>query len=164
MTTYQYPSPAWLEASAKIYHSSSKFENELKKVTTRLYLRIKSEPAWGIDGDMIFGAVVEKGVLKEMGFCNEEEAKSKAEFILTATPQEWKKILTKESKFLTDFMLGKIQLEQGSKVGMLGIAPYANLFVEALTQVELKFPDEMTPQEREAFCNELAKIRIEQGI
>ncbi len=57
-----------------------------------IYMRIKSEPSWGIAEDMIFGAAVENGVLLELGFVPETEAKSKAEFILTATPQEWKSV------------------------------------------------------------------------
>ncbi len=31
--------------------------------------------------------------------------------------------MTKDSKFITDFMLGKIQLEQGNKVTLLKIVP-----------------------------------------
>ena len=61
--------------------------------------------------------------------------------------EKWKSILRKERKFLTDFMLGRLPLVQGSKVGVLSIAPYANTFVDALTQAELQFPDEMAPEE-----------------
>ncbi len=164
MATHIYPSPAWLEESAITYRSTPKFENALKKITTRIYMRIKSEPSWGIAGDMIFGAEVENGVLLELGFVPETEAKAKAEFILTATPQEWKRILTKDSKFVTDFMLGKIQLEQGNKVTLLKIVPRADTFVESLTQVDLKFPDDLTAEELEVFCDELARIRLEKGI
>jgi putative sterol carrier protein len=64
---------------------------------------------------------------------------------MSATPQEWKKILRKENKFLTDFMLGKIKLERGSKVTVLGLAPHAPTLVEALSEIELQFPDEMSP-------------------
>ena len=82
----------------------------------------------------------------------------------TATPQEWKKILRKENKFLTDFMLGKITLEQGTKVGVLGLAPYANSFVDALTQVELRFPDELTAQELEEYRAYVRDFRARLGV
>ncbi len=52
---------------------------------------------------------------------------------MAASPQEWKLVLRKEHKFLTDFMLGKIRLEQGSKVGVLGFAPFADTFIDAVT-------------------------------
>ena len=44
-------------------------------------------------------------------------------------------------------MLGNIKLEKGSKVGVLGVAPHANNIVDALTQMELVFPDEMSSEE-----------------
>jgi len=52
-----------------------------------------------------------------------------------------------ENKFLTDFMLGRIKLEKGSKVTILGLAPYAPLLIDALTQVQIEFPDELTSEE-----------------
>ena len=61
-------------------------------------------------------------------------------------------------------MLGKIQLEQGNKVTLLKIVPRADTLVESLTQVDLKFPDELTAEELEVFCDELARIRLEKGI
>ena len=143
MTVYRYPTPEWLEESAKIYRASPKFQKALEKITTKIFFLIRAEPAWGIEQDIIFGAITEKGALIDLRFFSSQAARDEADFIMGATPQEWKKILRKENKFLTDFMLGKISLEQGSKVGVLGLAPYANTFIEALTQVELQFPDEM---------------------
>jgi len=164
MQTIIYPSPDWLTASADIYRSTPKFEGSLKKITTRIYMRIKSEPVWGIEGDMIFGAIVENGALLDMGFLPEAEAKARAEFILGATPQEWKKILTKQGKFITEFMLGKIQLEQGNKVALLKIIPHADTFVESLTQVQLRFPDELSEEELDSFRRDLGQYRLEKGI
>jgi hypothetical protein len=36
-------------------------------------------------------------------------------------------------------------------VGVLGVAPYANIFIDALTQVKLTFPDELTPTDLEEY-------------
>jgi hypothetical protein len=164
MTVVRYPTPEWLEESAKIYRASPEIQNELRKVTTKIFYRIKAEPAWGIDEDLLFGAIVEKGVLHEMGFYSEAAAKQTAEFLMSATPQEWKRILRKESKFLTDFMTGKISLEQGSKTGVLGLAPYAGTFIDALTRVELRFPDEFTPEEVEDFRAYVKEFRERLGL
>lgn len=143
MTVYRYPTPEWLEESAKRYRATPRFKQTLEKITTKIFFLIRAEPAWGIEQDIVFGAITEKGALLDLRFFSSQEARELADFIMGATPQEWKKILRKENKFLTDFMLGKISLEHGSKVGVLGLAPYANIFIEALTQVELQFPDEM---------------------
>lgn len=143
MTVYRYPTPEWLEESAKRYRATPRFKQALEKITTKIFFLIRAEPAWGIEQDIVFGAITEKGALLDLRFFSSQEAREQADFIMGATPQEWKNILRKENKFLTDFMLGKISLEHGSKVGVLGLAPYANIFIEALTQVELQFPDEM---------------------
>ena len=157
--TIRYCTQEWLEESARLYKASSHFQEALKKVTTKIFYRIKAEPSWGIDDDFIFGAVVEEGTLLEMGFYSETESKKRAKFILAATPQIWKGLLRKDKKFITEFMMGKVTLEQGSKPGLLKITPYANHFIDALTQFELQFPDEMTAEELEAYRTELAEFR-----
>jgi len=164
MLTYRYCTPEWLDESARIYRSTSHFQEKLKKLSERVCFRVKAEPAWGIEQDIFFGAFVEAGKLTKLAFFSEEEAKREADFIMTATPQEWKKILRKESKFLTDFMLGKVKLEQGSKVAVLGLAPHAPTLIEALTQVELQFPDEMSPDELAKYKSYLQEFRKNLGV
>ena len=162
--TIRYCSPEWLEESAKVYRSTPRFEEALKKVTTKIFYRITAEPAWGIEKDIVFGAVVEAGKLLDLNYYSESEAKKTASFILAATPQVWKGIIRKEKKFITEFMLGKVTLEEGSKPGLLKITPYANHFVDALTQFEIQFPDEMSADELEAFRVELSSYRENSGV
>ena len=159
-----YCTPEWLEESARIYRATPRLQEALKKVTVRVCYRIIAEPAWGIDKDFVFGVDVTEGVLNDLRFFSETEAKEKAEFVMAATPQEWKLILRKEHKFLTDFTLGKIKLEQGSKVGVFGLAPYANAFIDALTQVNLKFQDELSPQELDEYRQYASQFRTSLGL
>ena len=147
MIKCQYCTPEWLEESGRMYRSNLDLEGKLRKISAKVCFRVKAEPAWGIEKDIIFGTFIETGKLTKIAFFGEEDAKQEAEYIMTATPQEWKKILRKENKFLTDFMLGRIKLEKGNKVTVLGLAPYAPLLVEALTQVQIQFPDEMSGEE-----------------
>ena len=84
--------------------------------------------------------------------------------MIGATPQVWKKILRKERKFLTDFMLGSIRLEQGSKVGVLGLAPHANNIVDILTQIELQFPDELSAEELAEYRLQMEDFRANLGV
>jgi len=161
---YIYCTPEWLEESARVYRTTPRYQEALKRVSTRILYRVTAEPEWGIDSDIIFGADVTKGVLNDLRFYREDEAKLKAEFIMSASPQEWKLILRKEHKFLTDFMLGKIKLEQGSKVGVLGLAPYADSFIDAITQVDLKFQDELTPEQLHDYRQYASQYRMKLGI
>jgi putative sterol carrier protein len=163
MANYRYATAEWLEASEKNYHSTDYFEEKLKKITTKIFFRITAEPAWGIDSDIIFGAIYDAGKLVKLSFVPESEAKKEAEFILVAPPQEWKLLLTKENKFITDFMLNKVTLEQGSKVGILKIAPRADVLVESLTQFELQYQDDMSPEELDEYRAYFTEFRKKLG-
>jgi len=156
--------PEWLEISAEFYRSTPKFKNEFNRLSVNICFQFTAEPDWGIDKDLTYGAFVEKGELLRLEFFSEQDAKSESEFILSATPQEWKKILRKENKFITDFMLGRITLPHGSKPGILKVAPHANSFVDALTSVEIKYPDEMSQDELEEYRDYVQSFRSELGV
>lgn len=159
MIKCQYCTPEWLEESGRMYRSNTSLEEKLKKISAKVCFRVKAEPAWGIEKDIIFGTFIEAGKLTKIAFFSEEEAKREAEYLLAATPQEWKKVLRKDNKFLADFMLGRIKLEKGSKVNILGLAPYAPLLVDALTQVQLQFPDEMSGEELTKYRLHMEEFR-----
>lgn len=159
MTAVRYCTPEWLDESARLYRETPELRKRLEPVSTHIVFRVRAEPAWGLDGDILFGASVEKGKLLELRYFSETDARASADFILAATPQVWKKVLRKDAKFVAEFMLGRIVLEQGTVVGVLGLAPHANAFVDALTQVELRFPDELTPQELATYRTEVEALR-----
>jgi hypothetical protein len=159
MTKCQYCTPEWLEETAKIYGSDPDLEGKLRKLSAKMCFRIKAEPSWGIEKDIIFGTFIEAGKLTKIAFFSEEDAKQEAEYILAATPQEWKKVLRKENKFLTDFMLGRIRLEKGNKVTVLGLAPYAPTVIDALTKVQIQFPDEMSGEELTKYMAYMEEFR-----
>ncbi len=159
-----YCTPEWLDECGRIYREKPSYEEAFKKLTIRISYRVTKEPAWGIDRDFIFGAVITKGVLNEIRFYNEDETRLNAEFVMAASPQEWKLILRKQHKFLTDFMLGKIRLEQGSKVGVLGVAPYADTFIALLNEVPLVFQDELSPQQLDEYRQNASQFRSKLGI
>ena len=156
-----YCTPQWFEESVKLYQSNSVLQEKLKKLTGKMCYRVKAEPEWGIDRDIIFGLFIEAGRLNRLAFFSEADALDQAEYIISATPQVWKKILRKERKFLTDFMLGSIKLEHGSKVGVLGLAPHANNVIDVLTQVDLCFPDELAPEELENYRSQMEAFRAD---
>ncbi|MFC1535107.1 hypothetical protein ACFL7M_17275 [Thermodesulfobacteriota bacterium] len=164
MEIYQYCTPQWLEESAKKYRLNLALQEKLKKLSAKMCYRVKAEPEWGIDRDIIFGAFFEKGQLTKLAFFKEEDATKEAEYLMAATPQVWKKILCKERKFVTDFILGNIKLEHGSKVGVLGVAPHANNIVDSLTQLELQFPDELSAEELAKYRTHMEAFRSRLGV
>jgi hypothetical protein len=159
-----YCTPEWLEESARIYRATPHFQETMKRLTVKVFFRITAEPAWGINSDFVFGGIITKGMLDDLRFFGEDEVKEKGDLIMVATPQEWKLLLRKEHKFLTDFMLGKVKLEKGAITSALGIAPYADTFIAALTQVNLQFQDELNPQQLDEYRQYASQFRSELKI
>lgn len=162
--TIRYCTPEWLEENAKLYRATDHFENALKKVTTKIFFRITAEPTWGIEEDIIFGTIVKEGKLLDLGYFSEADARNLANFILAASPQVWKGILRKENKFISEFLLGRVTQELGSRPGLLLITPYANHLVDALTQIEIQFPDEMSAEELATYRADLTRFREKAGV
>jgi putative sterol carrier protein len=109
-------------------------------------------------------AVLDAGKLVRLEHCTEEDAKNNADFIMAAEANTWKRILRKLDKFVGAFMGQRIKLEKGNTVKALGLAPHANTLVDSLTQVELKFPDELSPEELSEFKNKFAAYRADKGL
>jgi len=164
VVTCQYYTPEWLEQGKKSFDANPNLRESLKTLSKKMCYKIKADPAWGIDQDIIFGAFFEKGQLTKLAFFSEDAARAEADFILAATPQEWKKLLRKENKFAIDFMKGHVKLEKGTLAGVLTIAPHADRIVNAITQVPLQFPDEMSPEELSAYRTYMNSFRESLGV
>ena len=164
MTAYNYCSPEWLEESAKRYSENVELQNRLKKLSSKMCFRVTADKSQGLDKDIVFAAYIHEGNLLKLSFVNESEAKENSDYILAASPQEWSQILRKKQKFIARFMMQEVKLEQGEKVDVLKLAPYTNELVDVLTQVDVRYPDEMSAAEKEAFRKTLNGFREEAGI
>lgn len=165
MSTQYYCTPDWLKESKEYYAENPQSKEKLKKLTADMAYHVKAEPSWGINKDVYFCAFFNAGDLTRLELISKEEAE-KAQYLMAATPTVWKNVLTKKSKFLTDFMLGKIKLEKGSKVGVLGVAPHANNILAALVppSMELVFPDDLSSDEIEKYRDNMVAFRKEIGV
>jgi hypothetical protein len=160
----RYCTPEWLEESARIYRADPAFQKQLQKVSVKFFPLVRADPSWGIESDILFGIVLEKGALLDLSFFSEKTARETADFIAAATPQEWKKVLRKDAKVLTELMLRKIVLEQGSMADALPLMPHAPAVVDVLTKTELRFPDEMSPEELEEYRRYMRDFRARLGV
>ena len=163
MTAHQFCTPGWLKKSARIYKAAPDTKNKLNKLTAKICYRVKSDPDWGINEDIIFCTFFEKGELRTLDFFTESEAFQAAEYLMAATTRTWKKILRKKRDFVTNFILGKIDLELGTQVSMLELALYTHNILDCLTQVDLQFPDEMSADERATYRSKMETFRHAKG-
>lgn len=164
MTTYQYCTPEWLAESLVRYEENPKLKKTFQKLIMKIAFRITADPDLGIDQDIIFAGYMDQGELEKLTFISKAEAESEADYILSTSPQQWTKLLRKESMFAGDVMMGRIAIDKGSKPGVIKIAPYSTAFVDALTQVDVQFPDEMSPDELEKYRDYVNVFRLELGV
>jgi len=162
MTTYVYPQPEWPDASAELYNEG--FEKKLAALSGKFGFQIGAEPDWGIEEEVYLSMILDAGKLVEFKSCSKDYAYDTSDYIMGATPQAWKRILTKKDKFVGAFMGGRVKLEKGDTVGALALGPHANTLVDVISQVELKFPDDLSPEELGTFKADFAKSRSERGI
>lgn len=160
MTVYNYCSPEWLEESANCYSQNDELKRKLKKLSAKMCFKVLADPDSGLDKNIIFAAFIDQGEITRLSFISEEDAKLQSDYILMAEPSEWTQILRKQFKFIARFMMQKIKLYHGEKVDVLKLGPYANDLVDVLTQVEVRYPDEMSANEMEAFRNDLNAFRL----
>jgi putative sterol carrier protein len=164
MTEYIYPGPEWLEDSKKAFDADTSYEEKLKKLTGGYCFQITAEPEWGIDKDAYIFMGMDAGKMTKFCHVSEDQAKKDSEYIMGATPQTWKRILKKKAKFVGQFMMGKVKLVQGNTVGALALGPYSGTLVNVLTLVDLKFPDELQPDELEKFKTAFTEFRANAGV
>lgn len=164
MTTCIYPTGEWLEESFKAYQLDPKFEETLKKLSGHFGYHILADPAFGIEKGLYMCMVLDAGKLTRLEHYSEEDAKKEADFIMGATPPVWKRILKKLDKFVGAFMGQRIKLEKGDTVGALALGPHANTLVDVLTQVELQFPDDLSPDDLAKFKSTFEEYRAKKDV
>ncbi len=157
MTTYYYPSQEWAAASKQGYNQS--FEEKLKNLTGKFSFNILAAPELGIETDLYFYLDLETGKLQDFGPRTKDFVHENAKFVMNATFQTWKEILTEKSSFTKKFLLGKIKLEKGTKVGAMGIAPHSATLVSFQNQVDLAYPDDLSANDLAEYKTKLAAAR-----
>jgi hypothetical protein len=156
-----YASPEWVAEVGKNYKANPDNENKtFKGMTIFLSFRILADPKFGIDKDIYFCSNVVNGALQDDStLLSEEDAEKKSDFILSAPPEMWKKLIKKEQGFVSSFMTGKIKLDKGSKARIIGLASKSGPLIENFYKVDTEWPDEMSPQRLEQFKAQVKTFR-----
>ncbi len=158
-----YPTPEWLDTVAKVYRSDPQNKETFKALSMEIVYRIAAEPELGWDKDLYFNFKLEAGELLDCRFVTAEEAQ-KATLLMGASYDIWKKVLTKQDRFVTDFISKKIALEKGNPVKALALGPVAEPMVDIMTKEGVAWPDEMSPAELEAHRAKIKAFREKLGV
>jgi putative sterol carrier protein len=158
MASVTYLTPEYMETVTNAFQDPE-LKKALEKLTTRLAWRVKADPAWGIDEDLFFYTEITNGVTAPFRFVSEEEAKKNAEFFMVGKPEVWKKIDTGKADFATQLVMQKVKLAKGSMMQMMKLAPYSKPMNKVMLTLDIKYQDDMAPEEVESFRKYLKEFR-----
>jgi putative sterol carrier protein len=148
-----YATPEWVAEVGKNYKANPDNQNKtFRGMTIFLSFRILADAKFGIEKDIYFCSNLVNGALQDdSALLSKEDAEKKSDFILSAPPEMWKKLIKKEQGFVSSFMTGKIKLDQGSRARVIGLASKSGPLVETFYKVDTEWPDEMSPQRLEEY-------------
>ncbi len=95
---------------------------------------------------------------------SKEDSEKKADFILSAPPETWKRVIRKEEGFVSAFMTGKIKLDKGEAPKMIALASKSPAIVELLKKIDTEWPDEMSPQRLDEYKAQVKEFRGRLGV
>ena len=161
-----YATPEWVEAIAKNYRDNPENQNKIfKGMTIFLSFRIQADTKFGLDEDIYFGTHLEDGVLQDdSALISKEDSEKKVDFILSAAPETWKRVIRKEEGFVSAFMTGKIKLDKGEAPRMIALASKSPAIVELFKKIDNEWPDEMSPQRLDEYKAQVKEFRGRLGV
>ena len=156
-----YATPEWVEDMGKNYRADPDNAGKIfKGMTIFLAFRIQADPKFGLDEDIDFGTHIVDGVLQDDSvLLSKEESEQKADFIVTAPPSVWKKVIRKQEGFVSAFMTGKIGLDKGEAPKIIALAAKSPAVVECFYKTDTEWPDEMSPQRLEEYRAQVKEFR-----
>ena len=161
-----YGTPEWVEAVGKNYQANPDNQGKtFKDMTLFLTYRILADDRFGIDRDLYFCSHLVKGALQtDSALISKESAEEKSDFILSASPETWKRLIKKQQGFISLVMTSKIKLDKGMAPKLLSLAPKSGPLVDVFHRVDTEWPDEMPPGRLEEYRVQLALIREDLGV
>ena len=156
-----YATPEWVANVGNNYKANPDNQNKtFKGMTIFLTFRILADPKFGIAKDIYFCNDLANGALQDdSALISKEDAENQSDFILSATPQIWKKLIRKEQGFVSSFMSGKIKLDKGSTARIISLASKSGALIETFYKVDTEWPNEMSPQRLEQYKAQVKAFR-----
>ena len=141
MTTYDFPSEAWVADYKDEVNRSPSYQAAAKAWTFgAVALVVKAEPAIGMTEDMGLWLDLHEGVCREARAVTPTEAQ-RAPFCITGEYARWKSVIKKELDPIKGMMQKKLEL-RGQMTIIVRFVQAAKELVEASQRVPTRFLDE----------------------
>jgi putative sterol carrier protein len=154
--------PAWIATYESLIQNDAVYKMLAKGWEGSVVIHITAKPEAGLDEDMYLLIDLWHGDCRAVRLVPPEAGEG-GDFVLTATYDRWKQVMTKELDVVKGLMQGKIKLK-GHLPTIVRYNKAATRLVELVASMNTIFLDEMTPEEIEAFKPWVEFIKEEYGV
>ncbi len=154
--------PAWIGAYERLIREDETYRKLAKDWEGSVVIHILPEPRVGLDEDMYLMLDLWHGDCRSVRLVPKEVGES-GDYVLTASYDRWKQVMTRELDAVKGMMQGKIKLK-GDLPTIVRYVKAATRLTELVGMVDTIFLDEMSPEEIEAFKPWVEFLREEYSL
>jgi putative sterol carrier protein len=154
--------PSWIATYEFLIQNDAEYKKLAQGWEGGVVIHITADPAVGLDEDMFLLIDLWHGDCRGVRLVP-TEAGENGDFVLTASYDRWKQVMTGELDVVKGMMQGKIKLK-GDLPTIVRYVKASTRLAELVGKVNTIFLDELTPEEIEAFRPWIEFIREEYGL
>jgi putative sterol carrier protein len=154
--------PAWIGTYETLIQEDAVYRGLAQGWEGAVVIHIVASPEVGLDDDMYLLIDLWHGDCRSVRLVPREAGES-GDYVLTATYDRWKQVMTGELDATKGMMQGKIKLK-GHLPTIVRYAKAATRLTELVAAIDTIFLDEMTPEEIEAFKPWVYFLKEEFGV
>ncbi len=154
--------PSWMAAYESMVRNDEEYRKLAQDWEGTVVIHITAEPAVGLDEDMYLLIDLWHGDCRAVRLVPPEVGEA-GDYVLTASYERWKQVMTRELDVVKGLMQGKIKLK-GHLPTIVRYNKAAVRLVDLVAATPTIYLDEMDPEEIEAFKPWVDFVRQEYGL
>ena len=154
--------PSWICAFEGLIQNDPTYKEVAREWEGKVIDHIVANPALGLDEDMYVLMDLWHGECRAVSLVPREVGEN-GDYILSASYERWKQVMTGELDPVKGMMQGKIKLK-GDLPTIVRYVKASTRLAELVGQVNTIFLDDLTPEEIESFRPWIGFIREEYGL
>ncbi len=161
-TPYMLATPEWVSALEQIVQGDDAYKEAGKTWEGSITIHIRANPEIGIDRDIHLLMDLWHGDCRSMRLVPPRVGQAGA-YVITGDYDKWKGVMSGEIDTVRGMMQGKLKLK-GDMATVVRQVAAAKRMVDLVGTVDTRYPDEMSPEEREEYRGVFGVLNEEFGI
>ncbi|HNY64334.1 MAG TPA: SCP2 sterol-binding domain-containing protein [Deltaproteobacteria bacterium] len=144
--------PEWVKAWEQYIQNDAKYKSvALPNWENPIIIHLQANPALGLDHDIFVKMDLwHNGECRSIRYIPSSEVGKPGDFVITGSVERWLSVARKQLDVVKGMMQGKLKLK-GDLPTVVRAVKAAVRLVETVGEVGCRYPDELTPEQREQF-------------